>query len=196
MALRVPLLGQGQFAFVTYLPQPFGGVDIAAAVFDRDGATLLIGARYSAQFYAGPKGAADDQLVSVGDPRTFARENTIPGGGYFPKFDPLRFVVVPGVPAGSPARLQLRIWDNENGIQATYENAALRSVSESFDSRPLADAKVPISITLPVGLKSFQLPAAPPANAPVKASFVALYANSHYCDPFGGFIAGSSGFRS
>lgn len=178
-------LGQGHFQFVTGLSAPFGGMALAAAVFDRDGATLLVGRRYSAQFYAGPAGTADDQLQPVGTPRTFAPENLLASGGYFPAGPD---VVVPGVPAGATARLQLRAWDNELGARAGWSDAVLRASSAAFDCGPLRDGTPKGGTAIPSGLRSFQLPAGTPPSAPAQANFVTAYSNYHYYDPFGGFI--------
>ena len=53
-------LAQGTFVFETYLPPGEAGPEgVNSPVYDRDGATLLSGARYSAQFYAGASDAMD-----------------------------------------------------------------------------------------------------------------------------------------
>ena len=180
------------FTFRTYADNGPGNIVLAAAVFDRDGASLLSGIRYSAQFFAGPAGTADDQLVAVGSLVLFAPENLLPEGGYFPS-GPV--VTVPGVPAGSPARLQMRVWDNEGGIKPDWAHATLRASSASFNLPTLADPKNPKIGVSPGGLKSFQLPAGQQDLAPVRANFVTAYANYLYHNLFGQLIPENSVFR-
>ncbi len=89
---------------------PVAGID--APVFDSDGTTRLTGLAYLAQLYAGP---AAEALAPVGWAVPFNVGNL---AGYV---TPPSVVVIPTVPAGAVAWVQLRAWESSRG--ATYEEA-------------------------------------------------------------------------
>lgn len=139
------VLGQGQFLAANFNVGEFSGPPFAAPVLGQDGITPVSGDDYSVQFYAGPAGTPDDGLTAVGPVLgVFA-----PRGFLYP---PAR-VTVPGVPAGSRARLQLRAWNNEGGARPTWADAVVRGASKSFDSSPLGRTNASdFALPLPTGL--------------------------------------------
>ena len=127
------------------------GEVVDAPVYDVDGLTLLVGAAYQAQLFAGP---AADQLVAVGAPLPF-RTNL--GAGYWQSGDTLR--VINSVLPGATAFVQIRVWEVAAG--ATYE-AAVAARGKRGTSLVLSivtgGAGAPPSLPpMMVGLESFRL---------------------------------------
>lgn len=106
----VTALGQGTVNFINRIT---GTVD--APVFDTDGVTRLAGSRYLAQLYGGP---TEDTITAVGDPLPF---RTGVAAGYIDNSSGTTRLI-PGVPAGGRAFVQVRAWDAEKG--STFEAAA------------------------------------------------------------------------
>jgi hypothetical protein len=124
--------------------------------------SLLAGAGFSAQLFAGATNAPSEQLQPVDVPAMF-RSNEL-AGFILP---PPQALSVAGVPEGQPAKLQLRAWNNRNRTVLTWEQAvndrlAARGESAAFISPPLGG----ISNTPPnlIGLESFNI--ALPASEP------------------------------
>jgi len=80
-----------------------GAAGVNAPVYEQNGTTLLVGTGYIAQLFAGPVGTAWDSLTPLTPTATFG---TGLNAGYF--FGGL--VIVPNVPAGSPAVFKVRVW--------------------------------------------------------------------------------------
>ncbi len=116
---------------------------------------LLQGRDYTAQLFGGPTNAATADLLALGS-ATFFR--WLDGAGFVeaPDFP----VNVPGVPEGTPAKLLLRAWDNNNGALTNWQQLLTnrwipRGQSLPFISRPLGSALVlPPNLE---GLQSFNL---------------------------------------
>lgn len=119
---------------------------------------LLAGTGYTAELWAGPVGSSQYELVPVPGARaTFrtASGNVFPAGFITP---PAGSIAVPGIPAGSPARFQWRVWENRGGIITNWSQVfqcccIARGSSVPFDSPPLGDQE---GILL-TGLTSFGL---------------------------------------
>lgn len=108
------------------------------------------GSTWIAQLYGGPLGTADGSLTPLLLTTTF-RTGTAAG------FVNQVTVTVPGVPAGTAARIQMRAFDNATG--ATYETALNRGASLSFDSPPLGGLlALPANL---VGLTGFNVAVVP-----------------------------------
>lgn len=184
----VSALAQGTFRCANSGDGDFGP-PFEAPLFDRDGVTQLTGSRHSVQFYAGPLGTADENLAPVGPVVSLATSE-----GLFDRFDA---VAVPGVPAGQKARVQLRVWDNEDGTKPTWESATVRGSSAAFDSPQLsAPNATDFSLTPLRGLKSATLLPALAVKAPAVGVFKQLFANSYYQGgPGFSFSAASVAFR-
>jgi hypothetical protein len=94
---------------------------------------LLSGDRYAIEFWAGPSSAVDFgglTLITTTTFRTAATATALPNG--------ITFTVsaaVPGVAAGLPAKLGVRVWDTQSG--ATYELAGVKAAGALFTSGPL-----------------------------------------------------------
>ena len=110
--LKVTTNTTGGGAFLFFNAEiPDGGVVRYEPVTDADGLTLLSGANFLAQLYAGPSLA---EIRPVGQPRPFLtgiNEGLI---------DP-ETVVLPTVPVGTEAFLQVRVWEAAKG--GTFESA-------------------------------------------------------------------------
>jgi len=89
------------------------GGGLNAPDFDTDGTTKLAGAGFIAQLYAGAVGTAWDSLTALTPTAVFA---TGLNAGYFFGGS----VVVTGVPGGSAAAAQVRVW---NSAFATWDAA-------------------------------------------------------------------------
>lgn len=101
--------GQGTILFSTRVT---GQVNAPVTYWGPGGGPALVGPDYVGQLYAGIPGGA---LLSVGTPVPFRGDagiGYITAGGR---------VVVPGIPGGSPAQVELRVWKSSLG--ATYESA-------------------------------------------------------------------------
>jgi hypothetical protein len=117
--------GQGTINFNTHT------MDVEAKFFMRDGTTPLAGTGYTAQLFAGPLGAAESALLPIYPTTTF---RTGVAAGYL---IPVGAVVVPNVPPGQKATMQLRVWDNAGGTIATWESATTKFGGKLFDTSPL-----------------------------------------------------------
>jgi len=95
-----------------------GNLSFEAPVFDVDGATRLSGTNYVAQLYAGKTLA---EMRPAGEPTPFFAGY---GAGLFNS----TVVLLPTVPPGSNALVQIRVWDRSKA--ASYEEA--RAVGSKF----------------------------------------------------------------
>lgn len=125
---------------------------------------LLAGTGFTAQLFAGPLGTADEDLQPL-SPATFFRTG-LNGGLVAP---PSGALAVPFVPAGARARLQLRVWDNQDSTLNSWPEVlaspdARRGVSPPFDSAPLGTTNSPANLA---GLTSFNLNALPAPGYPL-----------------------------
>ena len=98
----------------------------SAQVYQSDGVTLLSGATYMAQLFAGPGTTAESALVAVGNPvgfRTSANAGYVQttGTAFGSAVDPV--VTISAAAAGGAVTVQLRAWD------ATYASYALAKAS-------------------------------------------------------------------
>ena len=167
------VLGQGIFEFSgkSYSSIIGDWEYLSGAVLDRDGVTTLSGSGFSAQLYVGPLATPDDQLVPAGTIRSLAYAN-----GWLAALGTNRLVVVPGVPAGSRARAQMRVWDNAGGTFDSWEAAGVRGVSASFDTGPLGDGQKTSNPSLSFS-ESFQLLPAVERKSPGTAQLLPVYQN-------------------
>jgi hypothetical protein len=142
MVAGVASYGQGTVNFNTrVLP------DVDARVFDVDTITPLAGDNFSAQLWAGPTAA---EAQAVGPVTTFRT------GGFAGYVTPAGEVVIPGVPGGDPAAIQLRAWDNRTG--ATWETASIKGQSDFITISTGNPGAVPPGLpTNLIGLSSFHL---------------------------------------
>ena len=123
------------------------------------GGALLSGTSYTAELWGGPQGTPEASL-SV-QARTVFRTGASAGYVVAPAS-----VALGGVAPGTPATLQVRVWDNQGGTISTWDMArglgVASGVSLLFDSPPLASSMEPtVNLT---GLRSFNihLPSSPP----------------------------------
>lgn len=134
-------------------------IGIPAGTTDYGGRPLLAGAGYFAQLWAGPANSPESSLAPV--PGTLTTFRTGAFAGYFAP--PPEAITIPGVPQGSVATLQLRVWDNLGGTVSDWATAEARWLngllaagrSPLFQSLPLGGG-----IVLPpnlVGLQSFNI---------------------------------------
>ena len=120
------------------------------------GGALLSGTGYTAELWGGPLGTAEGNLSPMGS-TTF---KTGLNAGYL--VTPGSAVAVTGVPEGSQATLQLRVWDNQGGTVTSWAAAqtlattVASGASATFTSAQLGDGGV---ITPPplTGLLSFNI---------------------------------------
>ncbi|MEY2410780.1 MAG: hypothetical protein QOF48_3450, partial [Verrucomicrobiota bacterium] len=118
---------------------------------------LLSGTGFTAQLFGGPAGTTDSSLAALTPQAPFNSAPATPG---IVK-GPAAGVVVPGVPAGQVARIQLRVWDNRGGTitswAAAVANPTISSgASPSFDSPPLTPQNTAEPVIL-TGLQSFTI---------------------------------------
>jgi hypothetical protein len=101
---------------------------------------LLQGTGFTFALFAGPAGTAEGalQLVTTTTFRT-ATGNVLPAGL-------INTVTVPinGVPSGSPAAVQVRVWDNQGGAISTWSQAIANPAA-------VASGKSGVFATLPLG---------------------------------------------
>jgi hypothetical protein len=101
-----------------------GAAGVNAPVSNNYENTLVSGSAFIAQLFAGPVGTAWDSLTPITPTATFG---TGPTAGYF--FGGL--VVIPNVPAGSPAAFQVRVWSSNfatwDAAWAAYQQGDLAS---------------------------------------------------------------------
>ena len=97
------------------------------------GGALLQGSNYVMALYAGPAGVTDPTLLSFVTNTIFrtATGNVLPAGLIVRIFD----LPIQGVPPGSIATLELRVWDKRTG--STFDLASTTGRSGLFQSQPL-----------------------------------------------------------
>ena len=125
---------------------------------------LVAGTGFTAQLFAGPLGADDEELQPLSPSASF-RTGLNAGGIVAPPAP----VQIPGVPVAASARLQLRVWDNQGGTLTSWPEVLAspgvwRGVSLPFNSRPLGTAISPAPLA---GLTSFDLHALPAPGYPL-----------------------------
>lgn len=123
---------------------------------------LLSGTRYVIEFWAGPSSATDFgglSLVTSTTFRTAANAAALPNG-----ITTTISGSIPGVLAGSTAKLAVRVWDTQSVVGGTgYAFATVRGQGALFTSGPLGGTAPDNSVFLPpnwVG-QSFSLVAVP-----------------------------------
>lgn len=130
-----------------------------AGTQDYGGRPLLAGSGYYAQLFAGPQGTAEASLTPV--PGSLVTFRTGGFAGFIAA--PAEPLTIPGVPQGSVATMQLRVWDNQGGTVTTWAAAEALWLSGAiaagksllFDSPPLAGGITPPPNLL--GLQSFNI---------------------------------------
>jgi len=122
---------------------------------------LLSGTRYAIEFWAGPSSAVDFSGLSLITTTTF-RTGTAAAG--LPNGITLTTSAsVPGVLAGSAAKLAVRVWDTQSVGGGSYATATVRGAGALFTSGALGGTAPDNSIVLPpnwIG-QSFSLVAVP-----------------------------------
>lgn len=118
---------------------------------------LLQGSGYTFAVYYGWATVTHPQELVFLVATTFrtATANVLPAGLIRTVTD----VVVPGVPPGARAKLQVRVWNNLGGTVMSYETATSRSASALFLSEPLGGMSTGGPILTPdmVGWSSFNI---------------------------------------
>ncbi|MHB8522587.1 MAG: hypothetical protein ACYDH9_17760 [Limisphaerales bacterium] len=125
---------------IIYFQNLAGSANLDAPVYDIDGVTKLAGPAFAAQLYAAPPGGS---LAAVGFPVSF---KTGSGAGYFLG----GAVIVPTVPAGVAAVLQVRAWRVSDG--------------SSFEAANHPGGHVGMSGVLNIELGNDGPPPSPPVN--------------------------------
>jgi len=174
---------QGQIVFDNHV----NGV-VVAPVFGREpadpelikhgdttyGGPPLQGIGYIAQLFGGPTNVAITNLQAITPPAFF---QTAANAGFV---EPPDFaVVVPGVPEGMRARMQLRVWDNNNGALTHWSQVRTNRSIARGESLPFISAPLGGSLTVPPnlqGLESFNIaiPAGVAALLPAAPSNLAV----------------------
>lgn len=108
--LAVGAWAQGTVNFVNYVPAS----GINAPVTDAADGAKLEGAGWKINLFAGPEGTAEGSLTAVGDPVVGFRSGA--AAGYWSVISK----TVNGVAGGSPAAMQVRVWDAQ---YASYDAA-------------------------------------------------------------------------
>ncbi len=132
------------------------------------GGGFVTGPGFTAALFGGTPGTVDTALTLVGT-TAFRTSTTTTLGG---TVNPIT-TNVPGVLAGSSARLQLRVWDNKGGTVTSWAQVinpandllVLRGESLSFDSGPLGNGLAPNVAANLQGLTSFNLHLVPEPSA-------------------------------
>jgi hypothetical protein len=142
---------QGTLVFNTRLP---GVVDLRVNGPGAAADDWIGGDTYTAQIWAGPANAAETALQAVSPTTTMRTGN---GAGYV--VPPAGALVIPGVPGGGTASIQLRVWNNKGGTITSYDAALADPTGEYGFSRvvqvgPLGDPNA-IPPTTPVDLGAF-----------------------------------------
>jgi len=98
------------------------------------GGSPLQGSNFTFAVYYGPLGYNPYDLILL-TTTTFrtASGNALPAGLIYPQPN----VVVPGIPAGGTAMLQVRVWYNEGGLINSWATASTKGASAMFSSQPL-----------------------------------------------------------
>jgi len=144
----VPAWSQGWVYFANYVPATLNEPVSGCSGF-------LLGNGYTAQLFAGPPGTPDNSLLGLNPVTTFRTDPSQTGRVVSVS------VVVPFVPAGQVARLQMRVWDNRGGTITSWQAALGNSgvdvgASVAFDSPPLTpqNTSEPVLLT---GLRRFSI---------------------------------------
>jgi hypothetical protein len=123
---------------------------------------LLAGTGFTAQLWGGPAGSPEDALVLVSS--TTMRTATSFAGFVTP---PATAPSVPGVPGGSQATFQLRVWDNQGGTLTSW-SAALNAWTAGQTALGKSTLFTAPALTVPpgtppnlVGLTSFNITLVP-----------------------------------
>ena len=119
------------------------------------GGPPLQGVGYTAQLFGGPTNAATTNLAAI-TPATFFQAGGNAGFVQPPDFA----VVVAGVPEGMRARLQLRVWDNNNGALTNWSQVRTNRWIARGESVPFISPSLGGSLTVPPnleGLESFNI---------------------------------------
>jgi hypothetical protein len=115
---------------------------------------------YTAQLFGGPTNTPVANLAAINPATSFG----ISPNGFV---EPPDFAVsVPGVPEGTPALIQLRVWDNDNGTLTNWNQVRTNTWVARGQSLPFVSPPLGGSVTLPPnleGLRSFNI--ALPAGA-------------------------------
>jgi len=140
--------GGGRMNFANRVATP----SLDAPVFDIDTVNPLNGSNYVAQLYGGPSLAL---IRPTGEPRAF-------GAGFDAGYFSPATVILPSVPPGSNAVLQVRVWDSDKG--STYEEARFSGgkfgksevfITQTGDEVQPANLDGLESFSLQVGLPQF-----------------------------------------
>ncbi|MBE7499025.1 MAG: hypothetical protein HS113_01690 [Verrucomicrobiales bacterium] len=141
-----PSWAQGQVNFGNRVT--IAGIDVP--FFDCDGVTRLSGPEWVAQLYAGPVGTPENQLRAVGIPVPF---RTGAAAGYLTSSP----VVIPGIPLGGPAVVQVRMWEAAAGPSYESAVAACRKRYQSNVLKLAYTGWPPAAPVDLVGLQAFHL---------------------------------------
>jgi N-acetylneuraminic acid mutarotase len=119
------------------------------------GGPPLQGIGYTAQLFGGPTNIAVTNLQAILPPVLF---QTGANAGFV---EPPDFAVaVPGVPEGMRAKLQLRVWDNNNGALTNWSQVRTNRFVARGESLPFIGSPLGGSLTVPPnlqGLESFNI---------------------------------------
>src|SRR6266446_2508225 len=111
LAAGVSGFAQGQINFNN------GGAGVNAPISDVDGTTKLAGTGFIAELYAGASGTAWNSLAAITPTATFG---TGVSAGYLTAASGAGARTIPGVPTGSAAAFQFRVW---NAAFSTWDAA-------------------------------------------------------------------------
>ena len=129
---------------------------------------LLAGSEYTAQLFGGATNTGTENLTPLSPAATFRTTN---GAGFIvaPPFT----VVVPGVPEGQPAKIQLRAWQNFGGTITNWQQVLADPNIPRGESLPFISLPLGGVFTAPpnlIGLQSFNL--ALPSISPCPPEFI------------------------
>lgn len=155
-------LGQGYVQVATFRDPGEvrfqGSRPLRILIRDQDGFTPVFGASFRAQLYAGPAGTADADLLPVGEPLRLDGPEGVLSPAREDEVGSPKIVAIPGVPAGSSARVQLRVWRMDPGTESGWEASRVRAASSSFDTGPLARTReFPSLVPMLDAMETFQL---------------------------------------
>lgn len=145
------VFAQGTFSFRNLGSGSNGSIN--APVTNSSTGLRLSGSGFSIQAYATAAGNPDSSLTAIGSPIAF---NTGALAGYMAS-NPN--VAIPGVAAGSNAKIQFRAWDNAGGTIASWDTAVNRGES-AIVTIPLADSLAPAQ-PVAVGITGFSISVVP-----------------------------------
>jgi len=129
------------------------------------GGGFVMGSGFTAALYGGPVDTSESELSLIATTTFRTQTATTVAGTIVP---PAPAQIVPGVPVGGQATLQLRVWENRNGTLTSwnqltdfshFENLVLiaRGRSDLFVSLPLGDGSEAHPVPNLQGLESFNL---------------------------------------